>query len=165
MTKNTKIVILAGIGLAVLVVVSIVGRDMAIRLRGTFDCGDGPRRTIDIRDFTTKYSAYSVELETSVANKAKIATRLNPVQQQQLSEATNNSREFRKYVVAGFNSCAVSKAQFAQFGATFQALDSLAREIDNLTRKPSLSEEETAQLAGLISQYGGLVHRLGTPQS
>jgi len=163
MTKNAKLVSFAAIGALILIVIIFLGRDVFLRIfHPTFDCGDGPRRTIDIRDFTTQYSAYSVELEASVADKAKISTKLNPVQLQQLSEAMQNAREFRKYVVAGYNSCAVTKAQYIQYGARFQALDSLAREINELTGRPSLSQEEKAKLAGLISRYGELAGKRGT---
>jgi hypothetical protein len=163
MTKNAKLVSFAAIGALILIVIIFLGRDVFLRIfHPTFDCGDGPRRTIDIRDFTTQYSAYAVELEATVADKGKISTKVNPVQLQQLSEAMQNAREFRKYVVAGYNSCAVTKAQYSQYGARFQALDILAREINELTGRPSLSQEERAKLAGLISQYGELTRKLGT---
>ncbi len=161
LTRNAKVVWLAAIGALILVVITVIVRDVLLRRHGTFDCGDGPRRTIDIRDFATQYSAYSVELEASVAETAKISTKLNPVQLQQLSEAMQNAREFRQYVVAGYNSCAVTKVQYGRYGARFQALDNLAREINELTGKPSLSQEETAKVAPLISQYGELARKLG----
>jgi hypothetical protein len=129
---------------------------------GTVDCGDGPKHIIDIRDFTTQYSAYSLELEASIADKTKISTKLSPIELQQISDATQSVREFRKYVVAGYNSCALTKAQYGQYGARFQALDNLAREISDLTAKPSLPREETAKLARLISEYGELVAKLST---
>ena len=161
MTKNAKTVFLAVIAAVVLIFMVIIGSDAFRARQEVRDCGDGPRHTIDIRDFTTKYSAYSVELEASVADKGKISTKLSPVQEQRLSEAAQSAREFRKYVVAGYNSCAVTKDQYGQFGAKFQAMDSLAREINQLTGKPSLAPEETAKLAELIGQYGDLARDLG----
>lgn len=160
MTKNTKVVLLAAMVLVFLVVIFIISRDLL--LQRTFDCGDGPRRTINIQNFTTQYSAYSVELETSVADKAKISAKLNPVQQQQLSEAMQNVRLFWQSVVAGYNSCAINKAQYGQYGARFQVLENLAREINELARTSSLSQEETSRLATLISEYGELARKLGT---
>lgn len=162
MTRNAKAVALAAIGTAILLVIVVSARDLILRRHGSFDCGDGPRRTIDIRDFTTQSSAYSVELEANLAEKAKISTKLNPVQLQHLSEAVQQAQEFRKYVVAGYNSCAVTKAHYEQYGTRFQALDSLARRIDELAAKPSLTPEETASLAALVSQYGDLARKLGT---
>ena len=162
MNKNVKIVSIAVIVAIILVIAIFVGRDLFLRHQKCFDCGDGQRCSIDARDFTTKYSAYSLELEASVADKAKISTKLNPVQLQQLSEAMQSARDFRQYVVAGYNSCAITKAQYSQFGARFQALDNLAREINALAGRSSLSPDESAKLAALIGQYGDLAHKLGT---
>ena len=160
MTKNAKVVSLATLGAVILLVLLVVGRDMFLKRHATVDCGDGPRRTIDIRDFTTQYSGYSVELEASIGEKAKISTKLNPVQLQGLSEAAQNTRDFRKYVVAGYNSCAITKVQYGQYGARFQALDSLAHEINELMLRPSLPQKEMTKLADLIKQYGELVKTL-----
>jgi hypothetical protein len=162
MTKNARLVFIAAIVGAVLIVLVAVGWDVLLRRHASFDCGDGPRRTIDIRDFTTRYSGYSLELEASIAEKGKISTKLNPVQLQQLTDAMQSASEFRKYVVAGYDSCAVTKAQYGQFGARLQALDNLAREINELTGKPSLPPDEAARLAGLIGEYGDLALKLGT---
>jgi hypothetical protein len=161
MTKNTKLVSLAGIGAAVLIVLVVIGRDISIGRHAKIECSDGARSSIDIRDFTTQYSGYSVELEASNGEKGKLAAKVNPVQLQQISEATQNAREFRKYVVAGYNSCAITKLQYGLYGARFQALDSLASEINDLVAKPSLSQEETKRLTDLIKQYGELVKSLG----
>jgi hypothetical protein len=160
MTKNAKVVYLASGGAAVVLGLVLIGRD--IFLKGhSLNCEDGRRLTIDIRDFTTQYSAYSIELEASISDKGKLSTKLNPVQLQQLSEATQNAREFRKYVVAGYNSCALSRAQYGQYGARFQALDTLASEINELASESSLPPAEVTRLAGLIKQYGELVRSLG----
>jgi hypothetical protein len=160
--RNAKIVSIVAIVAVILITTILVGRDLWLRHQKCFDCGDGQRCSIDARDFATRYSAYSLELEASVADKAKISTKLNPVQLQQLSEATQSARDFRQYVVAGYNSCAVSKAQYSQFGARFQALDNLAREINALAGRSSLSADESARLAALTGQYGDLAHKLGT---
>ncbi len=162
MNKNAKVVSIAAIAALILIVAIFVGRDLFLGRQKCFDCGDGQRCTIDARDFTTKYSAYSVELEASLADKAKISGKINPIQLRQLSEAMQNARDFRHYVIAGYNSCAVTKAQYGQYGARFQALDSLAREINGLTGKSSLSQDESARLATLIGQYGEVAHKLGT---
>ncbi len=156
MTKNAKTVSLVVIAAAVVIASALIARDLLLRRHGVFDCGDGPRRTIDIRDFATEYSAYSVELEASIADKVKVSTKLSPVQLQHLSEAMQSANEFRKYVVAGYNSCAITKVQYTQDGERFQAMDGVAREINGLLAKPSLSQEESSSLAGLIDEYGKL---------
>jgi hypothetical protein len=161
-TRNTKAVWLTGAGVLVLVVSIVVGRDLFLRRQKTFDCGDGQRRSIDIRDFTTQYSAYSWELEASFKDTAKISAKINPVQLQQLSESVQNARDFRQYVVAGYNSCALTKAQYGQYGAKFQALDNLAREINELLAQPSPSTDAKTKLGSLITEYGVLSRKLAT---
>jgi hypothetical protein len=161
LTKNAKAISLAGIAAVIAVVLILVGRDMLIGGR-EFNCEDGPRRTIDPRDFATRYSAYSLDLEATVKDKARVGTKVTPVQLQQLSEAVQNSQEFRKYVVAGFNSCAITKTQYGEYGTRFQALDGLAREINQLAGSPSLSPEQSKNLTTLIAQYAELAGKAGS---
>jgi hypothetical protein len=153
---------LAAIAAALIIVVIVVSRDMILRGAHEFECGDGPRRTIDMRDFATKYSAYSVELEANVQDKAKVSTKLAPVQLQQLTEALQNAQEFRKFVVAGYNSCGITKAQYSEYGARFQALDALAREMNQLTGSSTRSPEQDKNLGSLIVQFTELARNVGT---
>jgi hypothetical protein len=164
MTKNTRIVSVAvTIAVVVLVVVAIYFRsDFLKGKQRCFDCGDGQRCTIDTRQFATQYAAYSIELEASVRDKTKISAKFNPVQLQQLTQAMQSANEFRKYVVNGFNSCAITKLQYAQMGARFEGIDGLAREINELTTKPAPTQDEKRKLSELIEQYGDLTRRLGT---
>jgi len=161
-TKNTKVISLAAIAAALIIVVLVMSRDMFLRRPQEFQCEDGPRRTIDMRDFATRYSGYSVELEANVQDKAKVSTKVAPVQLQQLTEALQNTQEFRKFVVAGYNSCGITKAQYSEYGARFQALDALAREINQLTASPSLSAEQSKNLTTLIAQFAELAQKAGT---
>jgi hypothetical protein len=162
MKNNTKKVSYFVIVSGVVVLISLICRDVWLRRSETLNCDDGVRHKIDVRDFSTQYSAYSVELEASIADKASISTKLNPVQLQQISEAMQNALEFRKYVVAGFNSCAITKTQYAQLGARFQGLDNLAREINEITQHPTLSAAEETRLTALTLQYGQLARKLGS---
>jgi len=75
------------------------------------------------------------ELRAERRAKARLPTKLEPTQTQQMSEALQQADEFRKYVVAGYNACAVTKDQYARFGARFQALDALERRIAQLPRR------------------------------
>src|SRR6516165_10376701 len=138
-----------------------MSRDMFLRRPQEFQCEDGPRRTIDMRDFTTKYSGYSVELEANVQDKEKVSTKVTPAQLQRLTEALQNTQEFRKFVVAGYNSCGITKAQYNEYGARFQALNEMAREINQLTGFPSLSAEQSKGLASLIVQFAELARKAG----
>lgn len=156
MTRNTKIVSVVGIVAALAVISLLIGRDLWLKHPDTFDCGDGPRRRIDLRDFTTQYSAYSVELAATVSEKAKLSAKLTPVQLQQVSDSLQSSNEFRKSLVAGYDGCAITKAQYADGVKRFEAMDGLAREINQLIGKDLLSQDETAQLADLIGHYNRL---------
>jgi hypothetical protein len=131
-----------------------------------FDCSDGTRCTIDIRQFATEYSAYAIELEASVKDQTKLSAKITPYQLEKLTEATENANELRKYLVSGFNSCAVTKAQYTEVEARFQTMDNLAREINALTGKATLTENDQASLASLIDQYGSLAtHHPETPEN
>jgi hypothetical protein len=157
MTKNAKQSLFAALGTVVVLAVLYGLYDLYQKRQTTIDCGDGPRRQIDIRDFSTRYSAYSVELEASVADKAKISAKLTPTQLQQLTESAQTAAEFRKYVVAGYDSCAITKSQYAQYEPRFRAIDALAKEINQLLASPTLTENERTKLASLIAEYGNLV--------
>ena len=138
-----------------------LGRDFILKRGETFDCGpDDIRLRIDMRDFTTRYWAYSVEFEASLVDRGKLVTKLEPPQSQQLSEAMQQGRDFLQFVVAGYNSCAIGKAQYASFGGKFQALDGLARQIDKFVgHEPA----DKARLAELVRQYIALSQGLATP--
>lgn len=150
------------VGIAAVVVLAIlwVGYDLFLRSSRAIDCPDGRRRTIDTREFATQYVGYAVELEASVGDK-KLAGKLDPKLHQALSEALQQSNEFRKFLVHGYNSCAVSAAQFARHGARFQALGDVARQIDGLARRSDLGEPERRQLEGLVGQYIELLRKAG----
>ncbi len=159
MSKNTRITAIVAIAAVLLIAVAWLVYDTTQQRGETIDCGNGDiRRTIDLRDFTTRYWAYSIEFEASVAERGKLATRLEPQQLQQLSEAMQQGREFRQFVVAGYNGCAITKANYADFGTRFQALDGLARQADKFAgQEPG----DTARLAELVRQYITLSQALG----
>ncbi len=125
-------------------------------------CDDGKRYAIDTRQFDTQYLAYSLKLEASMDDKRKLSLALAPEQQAKLSEAIMSANEFRKFLVAGFDSCAVTKIQYARYGVRFQALDSFAHQIDELSVKATRSPAESASLSTLITRYSDLAHQLGT---
>src|SRR5262247_4073316 len=159
MSKNSKTIWLVFIGAVVFLVILWVGRGLYLSRSRDIECDDGRRKTIDIRDFITQYSAYSVELEGAVSDK-KLTAKLNPVQLQQLSESLQHANEFRKFLVAGYNACAVSKEQYTEYGATFQAMDSLSRQINTALSKPELNPQEKTDLANLVKQYINLSQQL-----
>jgi hypothetical protein len=162
MSKNTRIVFLAAIACTALITLVLVWNSrFSPQVQ---DCGDGPRTTIDTRDFQTRYSAYSVEIEASISDRQKLAGKLEPHQLQQLSEALQMANEFRKWLVAGYNSCAISKGQFAEFGTRFQHLDQLSRQIDNLSNKATLTSDDSRTLSSLVEEYRATASTLGRQQ-
>lgn len=160
MNSNTRTVVLVMIGAVLLIVLVFLGKDFFLTRPGQIDCGDGVRQRIDIRDFTTQYWAYSGEFEASIAEKGKLSGKLDPHQFQAVSDASQQMNEFRKYVVAGFNSCAVTKQQYGELGSRFQQLDSLSRRIDGLATIPNLTGSDKVQLAKLVDEYVAFTQQL-----
>lgn len=146
MNSNTKSVALLLVGAALVAMFAFIFKD---NLAPAVQCNDGIRKPINIDDFTTQYWTYSAEFEASIAKKGK----LNSTQLQALSDATQQANEFRKFVVAGYNRCAITKLQYAEFGSRFQQLDNLSRRIDNLAAVPNLTESDKAGLSQLIDEY------------
>ena len=159
MSKNSKTIWIACIGAVVLLAVVWVVRDLFLTRSGDLECDDGPRKIIDIRDFITQYSGYSVEFEATVTDR-KLSAKINPVQMQHLSESLQHANEFRKFLVAGYNACAVSKKQYSEYGATFQAMDSLSRQINMTLAKPEPNPQELTELTNLVNQYVKLSQQL-----
>ena len=121
--------------------------------RESFSCGDGPRRTIDSRKFLTRFDGYAGELEAHYGGTASLSAKLTEIQIRQLSDATMSAHQFRLYVVEGFNSCAISKQEFAQFGLWIEQLNSLERELDSLLKKSALSADDRQTLDKLTDEY------------
>jgi hypothetical protein len=137
----------------VVVIVLFLGRDMILRRGSLVQCPDGPRQTIDIRSFQTRYSAYSVVFEAKLQDRGELSGKVDPVQLMAMSEATQQAAEFRKFLVAGYNACAITNAQFSQAGSRYQVLDGLSREIDSLAKRPELSEIERTRIGSLAEEY------------
>lgn len=152
MNKRTSQTILLSM---VIVGVFILAFMFANRWRSsrTITCDDGKRETIDLNDFVTRYSGYSVEFRAEIENKGKFEGKLSPVQLQQLSESLQSANEFRKTLVAGYNSCAISKSRFDKYLSRFQVLDGLARQIDSAASRGDLDDAARKQLQSLAEQY------------
>lgn len=152
---------IVAIGGSVMFVGLWLGYDV-LRARGQrVECPDGVRRTIDVRDFATQYVGYGVTFEATLKDKIKLSGKVDPRLLQRLSEAVQQSNEFRKYVVHGYNACAVSRTQYAQYGARFQALSELGRQIDTLTDQSQFSPADEERLTALVNQYINLLQKAG----
>ena len=91
----------------------IFGWDLYQKRMVCVACSDGKHCRIDMRDFVTTHSVYSVELEATLGRRKDFSGRLkiDPVQLTSLSESLQRANEFRKYLVAGYNSCAIRRRQ------------------------------------------------------
>ncbi|HXU33623.1 MAG TPA: hypothetical protein VN851_23895 [Thermoanaerobaculia bacterium] len=153
MTKSNRFVLFTILGGAALFALLFVGRDWILRRGSEIACADGPRHTIDLRAFETEYSAYALKLEAKVSKRGSFSGQLNPVQVQQLSEAAQQAAEFRKWLVASYNACAVTSEAYTAAGVRFQTLDGLARRIDAIASQPSPSDADRVTLASLTTEY------------
>jgi hypothetical protein len=159
MRKSDRRFWLLLVGILAVVTILYVSRDLYLKSH-QIACADGPRRTIDIRDFTMRYSAYSLKFEAAVENKGKLSGELDPVQLQSLTEATQQANEFRKFLVAGYNSCAVSQQDLGKFAIRFQALDGVARQISSLSSAETRDEAKKRALVELVAEYRRIVQEL-----
>lgn len=150
MTKTQKQLFVLGFVTLAVCVVGYLAWDSSQRNGSTRMCQDGPHGKIDLRDFSTRYSQWSFTFEAEIQSRGKIAAGLNEKQIQQLSEAILQANQFRQYVVAGFNACAITSIQFAQYGAALQAIDSMERQIHQLVIQASRNEKDSSQLDKLI---------------
>jgi hypothetical protein len=159
MNSNTKIVALVIVGASLIAILAFLFKD---DLAPALQCNDGMRNPINIHNFTTKYGAYSVELEANIGEKGrgKLSGKLDPTQLQAISDALQQANELRKFVVAGFNRCAITKVQYAEFGSRFQQLDSLSRQIDRLAAVPNPTDSDKVRLTRLIDEYVVFIQQL-----
>jgi hypothetical protein len=153
MTKTNRFVLFVVLGGIALFALLFIGRDWLLLRGSNVPCADGSRRTIDLRSFETEYSAYALKLEAKVSTQGSFSGQLNPVQIQQLSEAAQQAAEFRKWLVASYNACAVTREGYAAAGVRFQTLDGLARRIDALATQAKPTEADRATLARLTAEY------------
>ena len=162
MTKNTKIVWLAVVGCLSIAGLLIFAQNWHTTNR-VVNCGDpeGPRPAIDLRRFDTDYTGYSVSLEAEITGKGKLAGKIEPAALQKLSESIQTGLEFRKALVAGYNACAVTRPSYQAAILRFQSLDGIARRIDTLAAKTSLTQDERQTLTKLADRYSSMSQRLG----
>ena len=152
MNKNQRIVALSAIGAIVFVILLFALKDMISNSSTIVHCKDGARTTINLNNFIVQYSQYSVQLEGSIGG-AQIAGKLQPEKLQQLSESMQSTIEFRKALIEGFNHCAISMDQYRVFTIGFQNMDVVAHQIDELSKKATLTSRETGKLDSLVTHY------------
>ena len=150
-TRHVKAVLITLIAAALVIASMLVlGRRHQARVVA---CSDGPRQTIDLSDFETRYSGYSLQFQASIQDAGKFEGKISPIQLQQISDSLQSANEFRKFLVAGYDSCAVTGTEYSQYATRYQALDGLARQIVFLADRPQISPQEEAKLAEMTEQY------------
>lgn len=157
MNSNTKTVALVIVGAALIAILAFLFKD---NLASAVQCDDGMRNPVNMDNFTTKYWAYSAEFEANIAERGELSEKLDPTQLRAVSDALQQANEFRKFVVTGFNRCAMTKLQYVEFGSRFQQLDSLSRRIDSLAAVPNPTDSDKAGLTRLIDEYVAFSQRL-----
>ena len=158
--KGNKVPLVALLVIIAALILTFIGRDVWLRRSPSLNCGDGPRRSIDMRDFSTEDFRYTVAIEAEIKGEGKLSAKLTPEEAQKLSEAIQRERDFQRYLVAGYNACAITKQEYAQDGKRFEALNGLAAEIDRLSDKSSLTGPESRELSAAISKYSEIATNL-----
>jgi hypothetical protein len=145
---------IAGV-IAGIIILSIVlsARDIYLASPRSVNCDDGQRQQIDMRNFATTYYGYALQFEASFGSEAKLSGKLDPKLLHELSESMQATNDFLKYLVAGYNSCAISKLQYANYGMKYQAMDSITRQIDTLAQASSSGLTDRKRLADLVQEY------------
>ncbi|HMH14758.1 MAG TPA: tetratricopeptide repeat protein [Edaphobacter sp.] len=77
-------------------------------------CGDGKHIKIDVAQFSNKYKGSSFVVTLGALNAMSGSLKVEPIQLQQASELVQLWDEFVKSLAIGYNSCAISKEQYAE---------------------------------------------------
>src|SRR5262249_39578277 len=90
--------------------VLVIGRD---RVEGQKHCADGDHFPIDLRQVRIEYDASSFAGTLSSLNILGGRLEVKPQKLQEVSAATQQWDEFLKGLVAGYNTCAVTRQEYA----------------------------------------------------
>jgi hypothetical protein len=151
MNKNMRIVFLTLIGTcAGIVIFYFTYRVLMSRQK----CPDGTTRVqIDVASFETQYSGYSMKLEAKLRKDASLTAELDPVKQREISEAMQSARLQLQALAAGYNTCAVTAAQFNQARDRFQRMEGLAQRIEQLSAQRPAGPKTNEMISAYVSEY------------
>ena len=79
-----------------------------------FDCGDGSRYKIDIKEFAIKYSNKSFEGAFGFLSKLKLGLKVEEKTLQKAAESTQQWNQLLVGLAEGYNSCAITKKQYQE---------------------------------------------------
>ena len=146
MTRNQIRGLSIGAALVAFLAVLYVGWHLAVHASRRVECADGARWTIDLSYFHSPNWAYRGSLELKDRDRG-LKVGLDPVVLATLSESAQMARDARLFLVASYNSCALSKADYARLSARNDELAGLERMIDRHLRVPASHPADAAELA------------------
>jgi hypothetical protein len=160
-SANASIVAIAAILAFTILIIAWIYRPQPVKPLGQVPCPDGSYRSlIDAGKFDTQYWAYSIKLEASLSEKEKLSAALEPQVLHQLSEAVQQGNEFRKWLVYSYNACAIPQREYDDYGAGFQGLDNVARNLQESIEKGVHTAADRAGIAALAKTYVQLAQAL-----
>jgi hypothetical protein len=130
----------------------------------TIHCDDGQRETVDYRDLQLKYSSYNISLNVEVMNKLKVRPEIGSKLLQTAYESTQGWDQFLKGLVAGFNSCAISKADYNLALQRYKAMEDISKNLSQRLQKNTLSKQDVEIIRLLIEQYSFISKELFSQQ-
>lgn len=157
MNNNGKKVTLVIVTVAMVLLLAFLFRD---NLASAVQCADGMRNPVTSDGFTAKYWANSAKFEASIADKGGLSVKLATPQLQAVSAALEQANKFKKTVITRFNSCAITKLQYAEYNRNFQKMDDLSKQIERLALAPTLTDIDKAELNKLVDEYVALGQQL-----
>lgn len=152
MTRNQIRGLSIGAALVAFLAVLLAVWNLAVHASRRIECADGARRTIDLADFRSPDWAYRGAIELKSRDRA-LSARLDPVLLATLSESAQKARDWRLFLVASYNSCAVSKADYLRLVGRHEEISTLERAIDERLRATASHPADTAELERLIDRY------------
>ncbi len=152
MKSSVKIVFIIVVSIALVAVVCLSLDYWKNRPR-IIHCDDGERQTIDYRDLQINYSGNKISLEIEVMDKLKLRPEIDPQVLQMAYESTQNWDQFLKGLVVGYNSCAISKADYAVILQRYKLMEETSKNLSQLLRKSLLTEGDVETAKRLIQQY------------
>ncbi len=163
MKSSVKIALIVVTGITLLVVLYLLLDFWKYRPRA-IQCDDGERQAIDYRDIQLKYSENKISLNVEVMNKLKLRPEIDPQVMQTAVESTQGWDQFLKGRVAGFNSCAVSKDDYALILQRYKSMEDISKNLSQLLQKSTLTQQDVEAVTQLIKHYSSLRHELFSSQ-
>jgi hypothetical protein len=155
-TRNQIRGLSIGAALVAFLAILLAAWNLAVHASRRIECADGTRRTIDLADFRSPDWAYRGAIELKSRDR-ELSARLDPVLLSTLSESAQKARDWRLFLVASYNSCAVSKADYLRLSGRNEELATLERAIDERLRAAASRPADAAELEQLIDHYHQVV--------